>query len=313
MKAIKILKEINKQDIKIAGGKGANLGELAFMKMPVPPGFVVLASTFEQFLKETDVNTEINAMWKRINIKDNESIEENSEIVRNLILAKRFPENITKEVFSAFDRLGERYVAVRSSATSEDSKIDAWAGQLESYLYVTRKNLLDSVQKCWASLYTPRALFYRIERKLQRKPISVAVVVQKMIGAKVSGVCFTTHPITKSKDQMIIEACWGLGEALVQGIITPDSYVVDKNTIKIIDLNISSQGKQIIKSKIGTKTVSVPERLKDKQKLPDIKIKELAKLCIKIGNHYQIPQDIEWTIDGQGKIFIVQSRPITTL
>lgn len=312
MRFIKDLKEIDKKDIFIAGGKGSSLGEMAKIGISVPPGFVVLASAFDKFLEETDINVEIDAMWDRINIKDTENIEENSEIIRGIILKKEFPAGLRKEILSAFDKLGAEYVAVRSSATAEDSKIDAWAGQLESYLYVTKDNLLKSIQKCWASLYTPRALFYRVERGLNRKQISVAVVVQKMVNSEVSGVCFTVHPVTKDKDQMIIEACWGLGEALVQGILTPDSYIIEKSTLNLVDINVNAQEKQVVKSEKGTQIIFVPEEMRKKQKLSEKQIKELASLCIKIESHYKSPQDIEWALE-KGKFYIVQSRPITTL
>ena len=308
----KPFQQLSKKDVKIAGGKGASLGEMTQAKIPVPPGFVVLASAFERFLEKTDINMEIEAMWKRINIKDVENIKENSEIIRDVILKKKFPEKLAKEILATFDKLGTKYVAVRSSATAEDSKIDAWAGQLESYLYVKKDNLLESIQKCWASLYTPRALFYRVERKLHRKQVSVAVVVQKMVNAEVSGVCFTVHPVTQDKDQMIIEAGWGLGETLVQGIITPDSYVLEKSIFNLIDININSQEKQIIRGKKGIKTVVVPKTKKEKQKLSGKQIIQLAKVCLQIERHYQSPQDIEWALE-KGKFYITQSRPITTL
>lgn len=312
MRFIKDLKEIDKKDIFVAGGKGSSLGEMAKIGVSVPPGFVVLASAFDRFLEETDINVEIDAMWDRINIKDTENIEENSEIVRSIILKKEFPAELRKEILSAFDKLGAENVAVRSSATAEDSKIDAWAGQLESYLYVIKDNLLENIQKCWASLYTPRALFYRVERGLDRKQVSVAVVVQKMVNSEVSGVCFTVHPVTKDADQMIIEACWGLGEALVQGILTPDSYVIEKSTMNLVDINVNIQEKQVVRGGKGIKTEVVPEEMRKKQKLSEKQIKELADLCIKIENHYKNPQDIEWAF-AKGKFYILQSRPITTL
>ena len=145
---IKFFKDISKKSVAEAGGKGASLGEMSGSGIPVPPGFVILASAFDRFLEETDINVEIDAMWDRINIKDTENIEENSEIVRSIILKKEFPAELRKEILSSFDRLGVSNVAVRSSATAEDSKIDAWAGQLESYLYVTKDSLLESIQKC---------------------------------------------------------------------------------------------------------------------------------------------------------------------
>jgi len=312
MELIRDLKKLTKNDITIAGGKGASLGEMTQAGVSVPAGFVILASAFDRFLEKTDINVEIDAMWDRINIKDTENIEENSEIIRGIILKKEFPAELRQEILSAFDKLGTSNVAVRSSATAEDSKIDAWAGQLESYLYVTKDNLLESIQKCWASLYTPRALFYRVERGLDRKQISVAVVVQKMVNSEVSGVCFTVHPVTKDKDQMIIEACWGLGEALVQGILTPDSYVIEKSTLNLVDINVNTQEKQVVKGEKGTQIISVSEEMRKKQKLSEKQIKKLANLCIKIESHYKSPQDIEWAF-VKDKFYILQSRPITTL
>jgi len=291
MKFTSDLKNINREDILISGGKGANLGELIKIKMPVPPGFVILASAFEKFLEESDINVEIKAMWNRMNIEDIKSVEENSEIIRDLISKAKMPGNIKEEILYAFKNLKAKYVAVRSSATAEDSKIDSWAGELETYLNTTKKNLIDSVKKCWASLYTPRALFYRAKRRLKDKKISVAVVVQKMIQSEVSGVCFTVHPVTKNRNQMIIEAVQGLGEVLVQGKVTPDSYVVEKDNLKILDINIPSL---------------------EKQKLSERQIKKLAKICIKIENHYKDPQDIEWALE-KNKFYVLQTRPITAL
>jgi len=309
---VKNLKQISKENVSVAGGKGASLGEMINSGFSVPNGFVVLASAFENFLKETNINIEINTIWNRLNIKSNENIEKNSEIIKAIVLKKKFPEKLGKEILSFFDKLNTNYVAVRSSATAEDSKIDSWAGQLESYLFVDKNNLLKYIQKCWASLYTPKALFYRVERKLSGKPVSVAVVIQKMINSKVSGVCFTVHPVTRDKKQMIIEACWGLGEALVQGIITPDNYVIEKSTFSLVDININSQGKKMVRKGKGVISTPVPKSQRKKQKLNIKQIQELSRICVKIEKHYKRPQDIEWALVKE-KFYILQSRPITTL
>lgn len=316
----KNFKEISKKDTAIAGGKGASLGEMTLrlcsgqapQKCPVPPGFVLLSTAFDKFLKDSDINIEIDAMWDRLDVKNTDNLEANAGLMQELILKEKFPKTLVKEILKEFDKLGAKYVAVRSSATAEDSKADAWAGQLETYLYVTRKNLLKNIQKCWASLFTPRALFYRVERGLIKKHVSVAVVVQKMVNSEVAGVCFTVHPVTRDKDQMIIEGGWGLGEAIVQGIITPDSYVIEKSSLNLVDINVSSQEKQIVKGKELTEEKSVPAAKKAKQKLSEKQIKELAKICIGIEKHYGFPCDIEWALE-KGKFHITQSRPITTL
>lgn len=311
MEFVRSFKDLSNKDTKIAGGKGASLAEMINNGFPIPGGFVVLSGAFDEFVEETDLGTELNAMWNRLGISSVDEIEKESEMIQKLILGKKFPKDLEQEVSVAFGNLNAEYVAVRSSATAEDSSLDAWAGQLDSYLYVDKDGLLENIQKCWASLFTPRAIFYRLERKIGRD-VSVAVVVQKMAKSDVSGVCFTVHPVTKDRDQMIIEACWGLGEALVQGIITPDSYVVKKSTMEIVDINIGCQEKQIVKAEKETVEKPVPEDLKEKQKLSEAHIKELAKICIDIENHYGNPRDIEWALEGD-KMYIVQSRPITTL
>lgn len=309
----KNFKQLTKNNKNIAGGKGASLGEMINNKIPVPPGFVVLANSFDKFLEETDLNVEIEAIVKKVNHKDINSVEMASEEIRNLILNAEFPKDIAREIQKEFAKLNAKYVAVRSSATAEDSSIASWAGELESYLNTTKENLLENVKKCWASLFTPRAIFYRFEKGLNNTKVSVAVVVQKMIQSEISGITFTVHPVTQDYNQMIIEAGYGLGEAIVGGKITPDAYVVSKNEkIKILDKNISEQTMMIVKDRQGIKEISVSKLKQNKQKLTDKQILELSKICISIEKHYKKPQDIEWAFE-KGKFYIMQSRPITTL
>ena len=179
------------------------------------------------------------------------------------------------------------------------------------YLF-NEKDLFNSIKQCWASLFTPRAIFYRFENKMHKQKVSVAVVVQKMIQSEVSGITFTVHPVTEDKDQMIIEAGYGLGEAIVGGRITPDTYVISKKKKKILDKNISSQSMMIVRSPKGIKETNVPKAKQDKQKMSDKQITRLVEICKQIEKHYKFPCDIEWAIE-KNKIYIVQSRPITTL
>lgn len=327
---IKTFKELNCKDVGIAGGKGASLGEMLNAKMPVPPGFVVLASAFDRFLEETDLGIEIAAQLAKINFKDINSIERTSNVIRDLMHDVVMHRDLKKEIESEFDKLKTEFVAVRSSATAEDSAVASWAGELESYLFVAKKNLADFVKKCWSSLFTPRAIFYAFEKKLfitdHQKlvraktckrlgdcyPVSVAVVVQKMVDCEVAGICFTVHPVTEDKNQLVIEAGWGLGEAIVGGKITPDTYVIEKSKFMILDKNISEQKMMIVRDIKGIKEEKVSKLKKDKQKLTDKQIKLLAQICQKIEKHYKIPQDIEWALE-KNKFYIVQSRPITTL
>ena len=305
--------KLSKKSVGIAGGKGANLGEMAKAGFPIPPGFVVLSSAFDRFLEETDINVEIDAGLDRLNHQDLTSVDRFSHEVRDLIDDAPFPEDLQKEFLSAFDRLKARYVAVRSSATAEDSQVASWAGELETYLFIDRPKLLKTIKTCWSSLFTPRAIFYRFEKKLHKTKVSVGVVVQKMINSEKSGVCFTAHPVTKDKNQMVIEAGLGLGEAIVSGMITPDTYVVDNEDKTILDINVAHQEKMIVQKKgAGTKVIAVKKSDQDKQVLNGKQIIELAELCQRIEKHYHRPQDIEWALE-KNKFYITQTRPITTL
>ncbi len=309
----KSFKQLTKNNVDQAGGKGASLGEMTNAKIPIPPGFVVLANAFDRFLEETDLTMEIDSIISKVNHEDINSVEKASIKIRDLIWDSEFPKDIAKEIKAEYKKLDTKYVAVRSSATAEDSSIASWAGELETFLNVTNKELLESVKKCWSSLFTPRAIFYRFEKKLHTTKVSVAVVIQKMIQSEVSGVCFTVHPVTEDKDQMVIEAGYGLGEAIVGGLITPDTCIVDKRDYSIMDINISEQKMMITKTSKGNAVeTSVPESRQDKQKLNNVNIIKLAKLCHEIEKHYKYPQDIEWAFE-KNKLYITQSRPITTL
>ena len=308
----KNFKQLSKNDVGIAGGKGASLGEMTQAKIPVPPGFVVLSPAFDRFLEETDLKQEIEALLDKINYDDVASVENASVAIHDLIHDARFPKDLEKEILIDFDKLDAKFVAVRSSATAEDSSVASWAGELESYLNTTRKTLLGNVKKCWASLFTPRAIFYRNEKGLRNTHVSVAVVVQKMVQSEVAGIAFTVHPVTQDRNQMIIEACWGLGEFIVGGIVTPDSYVLHKKEKNLVDINVAEQTKMLVGSASGNREVNVPANQKSKQKIDAKQIMQLADICISIEKHYGFPCDIEWAME-KNKFYVVQSRPITTL
>ncbi|MFA6254748.1 MAG: PEP/pyruvate-binding domain-containing protein [Patescibacteria group bacterium] len=312
-KFIKPLAQISKKDISIAGGKGASLGEMIQTKISVPPGFVILASAFEQFLAETDLQVEIKTQLKKINYKDINSVDQASNVIRDLIHDTRMPKDLGQEILIEFKKLKTKFVAVRSSATAEDSTQASWAGELETYLNTTEKNLLGRVKECWSSLFTPRAIFYRFEKGLRNSKVSVAVVIQQMVESEISGITFTVHPVTRNKNQMIIEASFGLGEAIVSGQITPDSYVLDKRNFQILDINLATKTRMLVrKSSGGNVWQIVAKNKKEAQVLSNNQIIALAKICLQIERHYTKPQDIEWAY-AKGKFYITQSRPITTL
>lgn len=311
-KYIKFFSELSKSDTGIAGGKGASLGEMAGNRFPIPPGFVVLSSAFDRFLLETDLAVEVEAQLKKVNLEETHTVDDASEVLRQLINKYEMPKDLEREILAAYDKLAAQYVAVRSSATAEDSKVASWAGELETYLGIQKSGLLAAVKQCWSSLFTPRAIFYRIEKKLGGTKVSVAVVVQKMVESEVAGVCFTAHPVTTDRNQMVIEASWGLGESVVSGKVTPDTYIVDKRKLSIVDKNIQEQFTEITRQGQVTKERAVPKQRAGKQCLSDEKIIELARIAKQIENHYRFPCDIEWALE-KGKLYIVQSRPITTL
>lgn len=247
----KSLTKLSSKDVAVAGGKGALLGELLRADISVPNGFVVLTDAFDKFLDETDLRQEIRAQLNKVDQDKMHTVERASERIQSMILRADMPQEIAQAISKDFSTLGTKYVAVRSSATAEDSDSAAWAGQLETYLNTTQDLLLENVKKCWASLFTPRAIFYRFEKGLGESNVSVAVVVQEMIESEKAGIAFSVHPVTQDKNQMIIEAGFGLGESIVSGAITPDSYIVSKKDNKIIDINIHEQTKALYKKEGG--------------------------------------------------------------
>jgi phosphohistidine swiveling domain-containing protein len=313
MELTREFKNIGKHDANIAGGKGASLGEMTQAGIPVPPGYVLLSNAFERFIEETDLNVEIDTILHKVDHKEIHTVDKASEDIKALILNAQMPVDIETEIKAHFKKLGAKFVAVRSSATAEDSASAAWAGQLDTFLNTTEEVLIEKVKHCWASLFTPRAIFYRFEKGLHNTKISVAVVVQKMVDSEISGIAFSVHPVTEDYNQLIIEGGFGLGEAIVSGQITPDSYVVEKNPRRIIDVNVSSQERGLYK-KIGggSEWRDISSIEGEKQKLSEAQILELSEIILGIEKHYGFPCDIEWAY-AEGKFYVTQSRPITTL
>ncbi|MBI3573704.1 hypothetical protein HY090_01500 [Candidatus Kaiserbacteria bacterium] len=310
--------QISKNDAAIAGGKGASLGEMTQAGIPVPPGFVLLSFAFDHFVEETGLAAQIDAILKTVAMEKMDTVESASAQAQALILGKEIPGDMVREVEEEFKKLGTTFVAVRSSATAEDSASAAWAGQLDTYLNTTETTLVENVCRCWASLFTPRAVFYRFEKGLQGEKVSVAVVVQKMINSEAAGIAFSVHPVTEDRNQMIIEGAFGLGEAVVSGQITPDSYVLTKEPLQIVEKNIVEQDRALYRKEGGlpgqggNEWVDLSPEKGLAQEISDAQVLELAALVLKIEAHYGFPVDVEWATEG-GKFYITQSRPITTL
>ncbi len=316
-------REIRIKDIPSVGGKGASLGEMANHNFPVPPGFAVTAQAYFRFLDETGIRDQVVNKIEAIDVEDTKELAKVSEEVRNLILATPMSQELSNEIIKAYGKLGEKkiawltsseeeYVAVRSSATAEDLPEASFAGQQETFLNVKgRQNLVKTVQRCWSSLFTARAVYYRRKNNFPTDKVGIAVVVQKMVESQISGVMFTAEP-TGDETKIVIEAGFGLGEAIVSGSVTPDTYIVDKGAFKIIEKKIHEQSFKIVRKGKENVREKLSGAMARKQKIDDKTIVQLAKLGKQIENHYKNPQDIEWAVENK-ELFIVQSRPITTL
>ena len=305
-------KDIDKDDIPLVGGKGANLGELVKAGIPVPDGFVVTAKAYFDFINSTSIKRKIMTELDGLDVEDSDKLMEASERIKLAIMQADIPKDIVEEIKSFYMELcgeSDKYVAVRSSATAEDLIEASFAGQQESFLEIKGwKSVVNHVQKCWASLFTARAIFYRTENKFSHLKVGIAVPVQLMCQSEASGIMFTVNPVTNNRDEISIEAAYGLGQPIVSGEITPDQYVVSKKTGKIVSRIVVPQDWQLT---INGKT-PVSTKYKKKQKLTNKQIVELAEIGSKIEEHYGTPQDIEYGIEN-GRILIVQSRPVTTL
>ncbi len=312
------LDEVDKDDVPIVGGKAANLGELIRVGIPVPEGFVVDGKTFMDFLESSGLKEKIIEILNSINVEDTKQLEEASKKIREMIESTPMPKEVEEEIKQAYRKLCEEsgeevFVAVRSSATAEDLPGASFAGQQETYLNVRGEDeVVEKVRKCWSSLYTPRAIYYRVQKGFRHEDVSIAVVVQKMVNSEKSGVMFTSHPVTGDKIA-IIEAVWGLGEAIVSGMVTPDHYEYDRVQRKIVVVKIAEKKVMLTRGEDGkTVKVELDEEKAKARVLSDSEIEELVKLGEIIEDHYGTPQDVEWAIE-KGKIYIVQSRPITTI
>ncbi|TFF84543.1 MAG: phosphoenolpyruvate synthase [Promethearchaeota archaeon] len=314
MKEVLWFEEIGEDDINLVGGKGLNLGLMVSQDFPIPPGYVITAKTYFNFIKDQDIDAKIKNILNRIDIENTDALQEASNDIGKLILERNFNEDLKERLYKQFDKLkgdsDNLFVAVRSSATAEDLPEASFAGQQDTYLGVDRSNYIEAVKKCWASLFTARAIYYRENNNFDHMKVGIAVIVQKLVESKISGVAFTRHP-SSGDNEVIIEAGLGLGEAVVSGSITPDSYEIDPDDWRIKNKEVSNQSIKIVREKNTTKEIELNEDEANEQKLQDKEIVKLAKICKDIEAYYDEPQDIEWAYSD--KLYIVQSRPITTI
>jgi pyruvate,water dikinase len=312
--AVLWLDDVRADDLETVGGKGASLGELTGAGLPVPPGFVVTAGTYRTFIEEAGIDEELFAAMD-IDEEDSASLKAASETAHDLILGTPLPDEVREEILATYREIGdgEAFVAVRSSATAEDLPDASFAGQQETFLNVQEEELIQRVKECWASLFSQRAIYYRERKGFPHDVVDIAVVVQLMVDADKSGVMFTSHPST-GDPRIIIEAAWGLGEAVVSGTVSPDNYVYDRTHDELDQVTIAEKKVMMLKDEETGKTVEreVPEGKRNERVLSDAEIEELVGLGERVEEHYGGPQDVEWAI-ADGEVYMLQSRPITTI
>ena len=333
IKFIAWFSELNKNSGSVAGGKGANLGEMFNIGMPVPPGFAITAQAYTYFIEKAGIKNKIKEILSHIDYEDTKQLEDSTREIRKLIESSHIPKEMETEILDSYsnldaDELDLRqkgnaldiisktsepvFVAVRSSATAEDLADASFAGQQDTYLNVKgSKELIDKIKKCFASLFTARATYYRNKKGFEHDKVQLSVIIQKMIDSDKSGVIFSKDPSYKN-DNIIIEAVYGLGEGIVSGQINPDNFIVSRD-LEILETKIGNKKIAITRDSSGKKEIAKlkPEKALTKC-LKDYEIKKLAEYAIKLEEHYQKPQDIEFAIEGDN-IYIVQTRPITTM
>ncbi len=311
------LATVSDTDLPLVGGKACKLGELVRQGLPVPPGFVVTTDAYQAFVDATALKREIPAALATIDPARPETGVAASNRIRGVFESTEYPTALRRQIAEAYEafvaRHEVRFSAVRSSSTAEDLEGASFAGLQETYLNVAGvDDVLASVRKCWGSLFTPRVLVYRQKKGFDHSDVRLAVLVQKMVDATVSGILFTRDPNT-GENHMIVEAGYGLGEAIVGGEVTPDHYVIDGATQKIVHKQLSEQRVRIVRAEGGgNRREDVPAAERKLQKLPDHRLQRLVSLARLIESHYRRPMDVEWCGDAES-LYIVQARPVTTI
>ncbi len=323
--------EVDKDDIGLVGGKGANLGEMIQAHFPIPYGFIITSHAYFYFLEEAGITRNIKKILSVLNYDNHAELQETSKHLKQLIMDAEIPKDLAKKIVEHYLTLSskeasylkkgkvkaslykEPLVAIRSSATAEDLPKASFAGQQETYLNIKGEHLLLlKVKECWASLFTERAIYYRHEQGFDDKKIGLATVVQRMVQSDKSGIAFSIDPVTSDKTKIVIEAIAGLGEYIVQGKVNPDHYEVDKDSFVLLEKDIKYQGEKLVKRGTDNVRIKLDKKEGSKQKITDEEIIQIALLTKDIEKHYFFPQDIEWAIEGD-ETFIVQSRPITAI
>ena len=315
---IRSFEELGREDVDFAGGKGANLGELTLAGFAVPPGFVVGAPAYALFVTQDGLRDRIAGHLADVDVDDADALQRAAEEVRSLVAQEPVPDEVEREIRAALSELAgddETAVAVRSSATAEDTEAASFAGMNETYLNVRGADaVVEAVRRCWASLFGARTVFYRAKRGFGQAEMDIAVVVQRQLEVDRAGVMFTIDPSTGAHDRLVIEGAFGLGEAVVSGRVSPDRYVVDKTTLTVRAREIHPKTAAIeSREEGGTAVREVGGGEAMRPTLTDDEARSLAELGIRVERHYGAPQDTEWAIDRDGKTWMLQSRPVTAV
>ncbi len=320
---IKWFRDISKDDLSKVGGKGLNLGIMFNSGLPVPPGFCVTAQTYLEFIEKTGIIHDIKRILSGLNVENTDDLQNRANQVQKLIVTTPVTPEIRDDVLDAysalnteeiFSRGNDIFVAVRSSATAEDLPEASFAGQQATYLNVKGKDqLVKAIRMCWASLFTARAIYYRVKNNFDHMKVLICVVIQKMVNSEQAGIMFSVNPATNELGEIIIEAVHGLGETAVSGSVTPDIYIIDKEDMIIKSRNLKIQKWGLFRDKEGKNIKQlIPPETDKKQVITDKEILELSRYSKQLEDYYQKPQDSEWAIENS-KVYIVQTRPVTTL
>jgi rifampicin phosphotransferase len=310
---VRHLKDLGKEDLSLAGGKGANLGEMIRAGLPVPEGFVVLVEAYRKFVEENKLEKEIVNLLSIAANGQSENLKDAAERVKGMFAKGKIPADILKEIDDLYAGTGKPPVAVRSSATAEDLPGASFAGQYSTFLNVKGKEeLQEAIKKCWASLWNERALSYRAKQNIVSKNLAHGVVVQKLITSEKSGILFTANPVNGRRDQLSLSSSWGLGEAVVSGEVDPDQWVIDKKTGDTVSEYIAEKKVMTVRKAEGVELVSVEPLKQEEVTLDEAERKELLDMTLKVEGYFRSPQDLEWAY-AEGRLYLVQTRPITTL
>lgn len=315
-------RECSKVSLPLVGGKNANLGEMVGAGIRVPPGFAVSSEAFRHHMETEGLWETVTGSLARVSTKDIKSIAKAGSVIREIILSKPMPGSLIEDIVAAYGSLCAQCeasnlpVAVRSSATAEDLDEASFAGQQDSYLWIWGEDeVINATKRCWASLFTDRAITYRMRIGFPQDKVLISVGIQKMVNARSAGVMFTLDPVTGDRSRITIDANWGFGESIVQGMVSPDHFVVLKDSLELKSSIIGQKTEKVVARGCGTVVEPIPEEDQVTPCVSVAEVRELARLGILIEEHYGSPQDIEWAIDRDlpfpDSIFITQSRPVT--